>query len=171
MVTGPPLIAVTNPVTGSTVATEVLLLVHVPPGGMPAAVKNILVSPWHILLPTTPEPLAQLYTYTSVVVLQPVGNVYVMVATPADTPVTTPVTGSIDATDTGDELHVPPAGEPGNGILVPTHICELGMAAGRGLTVTVAELLQPVTASVKYMVASPGDTAKNNLDVAGVHPT
>lgn len=79
------------------------------------------------------------FTETVLVVLQPVGNVYVItVVHGPPTPVTTPV--AIPTTAQADELldQVPPAVASESEIVIPEHTTDGPViGAGRGLTVTV----------------------------------
>ena len=70
---------------------------------------------------------------------QPVGSVYVMLLTPADTPVSIPDVEPIVATLVLPLNHVPPAGMVDKVVVTPTQTAEEAVnAAGVGLTVNVA---------------------------------
>ena len=123
------------PSAAPAVAIAVLLLVHVPPL---VASDRVIVDPAQ----TGVEPViagGNGLMVTCVVILQPVASVYVIVANPAVTPVTTPVLVMV-ATDVLPLAHVPPPASdkvvvvPGHAIAVPD------IAAGNGLIVSVAVL-------------------------------
>jgi hypothetical protein len=127
----PVVIPVTRPEKEPTVATEVLLLVHTPPAGVP---DNVIVLETHIVVRLVMDGLA--FTVTVVVAEHPEGSVYVAVAIPALTPVTIPEADPIVATASGLMLHVPPAGvddkvveEPAQIVVIPV------MALAPGFTV------------------------------------
>jgi hypothetical protein len=123
------------------VATVVLLLLHVPP-----AVASL--SSVHEPSQTSNVPSIAVigFTVTTVVMEQPVGNVYVIVAVPPATPPTTPVTRSTVATEVGVLVHVPPPASV-NGVVEPwqTVVTPL-IAAGNGFTVIMVVAKQPVAA-------------------------
>jgi hypothetical protein len=130
----------TIPVEEPTVALAVVLLVHVPPV---VELKSVVVPPAHTLS-VPPIAAGRGFTVIDVVLWQPVGRLYVIVAVPVVTPVTVPVA---DPTATLLlPLHVPP------GVLFvkvtcdPTHTLVLPPAipAGKGFTVNVAVLKHPV---------------------------
>jgi hypothetical protein len=136
----PAVIPIITPELGSIVATDVLLLVHVPAA---FALASVAVKPSH----TDIEPViaAKGLTVIFVVAVQPVGRVYVIVAVPATIPVTTPVAETTVATEVLLLLHVPPVDVLVNAIVKPSHtVDEPDMAAGSGLTVITAVLIQPV---------------------------
>ena len=92
MVAVPAATPVTTPVEEPTVATEVLVLNHVPPGTISLRV---------IVLPVATAELPVIGATGSTVkvtVAMAVPTIYVIVAVPADTPVTTPVDEPIVAT-------------------------------------------------------------------------
>jgi hypothetical protein len=124
---------VTAPVVDPTVATTLLLLVQVPP---PLVLVNVTVLPIHTLAgPVIAAGTG--FTVIGVVLLHPVGKVYVIETTPAPTPVTTPVVEPTIAIEVEPLAHVPPPGEA-KVILAPTHTA-VGpvIAEGRGFTVIV----------------------------------
>jgi hypothetical protein len=83
-------------------------------------------------------------TVTVAVLRQPVGNIYDITDVPAETPVTTPV-ASIVATAGVALLHVPPAVASVRVVVDPMQTVSVPpIAAGKGLTVTVAVTRQPV---------------------------
>jgi hypothetical protein len=132
---------VTTPLPEPTVAIEVLLLLHMPPGSV---LDSVIVLPWQPV--DGPSIFAgALFTLTTVVVVQLVtAAVKVIAAVPLLTPVTIPVAAPIVATavlllahDNVEELFVSAA-------VVPTHTVVLpDIAAGGGLTVTIAVFMQP----------------------------
>jgi hypothetical protein len=80
--TPPP---VTTPEAEPTVATRLLLLLHVPPPG--ASVSDIVPPVHTVVAPIIAD--GNGLTVTTVVVKQPEGKVYVIVAVPVDGPVVT----------------------------------------------------------------------------------
>ena len=128
-----------------------LLVVHVPP----AVVEfNVVVKPTH----TANEGLAVITAglgliVITVVMIQPVGRVYVMTSvvplTPPFTPVTTPVEEPTVALPLL-ALHVPPPGVEFNVVVKPTQTAKPLFAVilvGLGLIDTVAVAIQPVAVS------------------------
>ena len=131
------------PGPGVIVATVVILLLHVPPG---VASLNVVFAPTQIVVAPTIG-AGSGFTTNDVVVIHPVPNVYVITVVPPGLapPVTNPVLVPIVATAVRLLLHVPP-GVPSLKVVVsPAHIVVLpDIAAGKGLTVTVTVLKQPV---------------------------
>ena len=133
----------TKPVDGLIVATVGSELLQAPPT---VADDNGVQKPIHVLA----KPVIGAgsgFTVTVVSTLQPVGNVNVIRAVPAETPVTTPVTASIAAIAGLALLHVP--GPPGEALLSvvidPTHTTGVpSIGSGFGFTVKVAATVQPV---------------------------
>lgn len=160
---------VTMPDEDPTVAIPVLLLLHMPPG-VPFVNGSIL--PTHTLqgLVDDGQGIATGVGHTVIVVTekQPVPNIYVIVATPAPTPVITPP-GLIVATVTGLLLHVP-GGMPSGGVAVtvvvePTHILLLPViviAEGFGKTVIREVTKQPVGTNAYDNTVVPRDTPLTN---------
>lgn len=131
MVGAPAATPVTTPVV-LTVASPVLLLLHVPPPGVEA---NVVARPAHTLgVPVMVEGVAT--TVNTAVVEQPVPNVYVIVALPVAPAVTTPVAEPMPATEVALLVHVPPGVASVNPVELPEQsVSEPAMAAGKGLTV------------------------------------
>lgn len=132
---------VSTPVEEIIVATDVLPLIHVPPA---VASLSVMAEPMH-----TPGPPVMAagsgLTVTAVVMIQVVGSVYVMVALPGATPVTTPVPEVTVAIAVLLLLHVPPKLPSDNINVDPWQKGTLpDMAAGNGLTVAVTVRIQPV---------------------------
>lgn len=142
----PGAMPVTTPV-GLTVATVVGAMVHTPPVGN---ADNDLVPPAQRgLLPVIGPGIP--FTVTIEVVF-PQEVWYVTVAVPADMPSTTPV-GLTVATVTGVMLHVPPAGDALNGIVVPAQNGILPVTApGPGLMPILAVSVSK-TNGAKQLVA------------------
>ena len=129
------------PVVRPIVATVVVLLVHVPPV---TASLNVMVPPMHT--PVGPRiDVGEGLTLITVVVQQPVGNLYVIVAVPRDTPVTIPLLIPTVATDVLLLVHVPPAVGSLIDMVAPTQTA-VGpvIVPGSGFTVTVIVAAQPV---------------------------
>jgi hypothetical protein len=124
------------------VATDGSRLDHAPPG---VPLVSGVQKPIHV----RGNPVIEAgngFTVTTIVVRQPVGNVNVIRAVPAETPVTTPVTASIAAIAGLALLHVP--GPPGEALLSvvidPTHTTGVpSIGSGFGFTVKVAATVQP----------------------------
>ena len=132
---------VTTPVDELTVATAGVALLQVPPA---VALLNVVVDPAHsVRVPVIAA--GRGLTVTVAVRKHPVGSVYDITEVPDDTPVTTPVAGSTVATAGVALLHVPPAVASPNVVVDPTHTERVPViAAGNGLTVTVAVREHPV---------------------------
>jgi hypothetical protein len=145
----------TNPEVSPTVAVAVLELLHVPPPVV--ASVNCVVPP----VQTTAEPAIAAgsgFTVKTAVIGQPGGTIYEMRDVPSVRPVTVPVAGSIVATAVLVLLHVPPVAASVNVVLAPTHNDrEPPIAGGVATTVTVVVVEQPVAATIKLIVAVPGD--------------
>jgi hypothetical protein len=90
-----------------------------------------------------PETDGALFTVTAYVLKQPPVDVYVIIAVPAVTPVTTPDAETV-AVAVLPLAHVPPAGELANVMLAPSHTFEGPiMSAGAAFTVTTLVRKQP----------------------------
>lgn len=144
IVTLPAATPLTTPVPAPTVATDVLLLVHVPPG---VVFVKVVAEPAH----TVEEPGViadgRAATVTVLVTLHP-ATVYDMTAVPTATPDTTPEPLT-DAMEALPLLHEPPVVALDNVALLPTQILtgvEGSMAAGLAFTVRVAVTKQVPTA-------------------------
>jgi hypothetical protein len=131
---------ITTPELGSTVATVVLSLVHVPPV---LALSNVTVNPSHTFI--VPVIAANGSTVMFAVIAQPVGSVYVIVVVPGTIPDTIPVDEVTVATDVLLLAHVPPVDVLPNVVVKPWQtVDEPVIVAGSGLTVTTAALIHPV---------------------------
>lgn len=128
MVTVPALTGVTRPVE-VTVAIAVLLLVQVPPAGVPVKDSGV---PIHVELP--PEIEAPDTTVIVRVALQP-PELYVMTTEPAAMPLTTPELLMV-AMDGLLLLHVPPPGVAVSDIVVPIQTLLLPLITALAFTVT-----------------------------------
>jgi hypothetical protein len=84
-------------------------------------------------------------TFSTIVFLHPVGSVYVIVADPAATPETTPLTEPTIATEVLPLLHVPPTDASDRVAVNPIQYTEVSppMGAGNGSTVTVVTAIHP----------------------------
>jgi len=139
ILTVPALTAVTTPETEPTVATLVLLLDHIPP---PVPV-NTTELPTHIALGPDIGP-GEGFTTMVTLALQPVDNVYMIVAEPGATPVTTPDDEPTVAMLVLLLVQTPPAvlfvsvmDDPAQTDVGPA------MATGLGFTVTTAVEMHP----------------------------
>jgi len=136
---------VTTPDIEPTVATDVFELVHMPPAGV---AESVVVLPVQIEAPGTPVAPTAItgtgLTVTSIVTKQPVARLYVIVATPGEMPVTTPVPETVAVPGAPDD-HVPPDGLLVRFTVLPTHTV-LGPEIGAGIGSTVITMLaeQPV---------------------------
>lgn len=131
----PPDTPVNTPVAEPIVATPVVPLIQVPPE---VASLSVIVDPSHTaVLPVIVA--GNGLTVTVVLVLQPVGNVYVITDVPVATPVTTPEEEPTVAIPVLPLVHVPPDEVLLNVVVDPTHTFVVPvMVAGNGFTVTVA---------------------------------
>ena len=85
-----------------------------------------------------------LLTVTTLVVIQLVGNVYVMIVVPGTEPITIPVAALIPATTVVLLVHTPPDVALDKGVGDDIHMLAVPvMAAGSGLTVMTREEIQP----------------------------
>ena len=109
-----------------------------PPG---VASFNVVVLPTHT--DAVPVIAATVLIVTIVVDTQPVGSRYDIVEMPAVKPFTTPLVNPIVATPGTVLLQVPPARASASVVLVPVHIDKLPVMGATGLTVTIADILQP----------------------------
>ena len=141
MVVVPAVTPVTTPEPETTVATEVLLLVHVPDG---VASLSVVVNPEH----TAKVPVifaGNGLTVITLVLIQPVGNVYVIVDVPATRPLTRPVPELTVAAVVLLLLHVPKGVASLNDVVRPAHtVADPVIATGNGLTVTGVVRIHPV---------------------------
>jgi hypothetical protein len=116
-----------------------LLLVHVP-----------LTFVRDVILPAqvTPAPVmdaGSAFTVTSAVFVQP-EDVYVTIAVPSDTPLTTPVVLPTEAIPLADELHVPADGVLPNVVVAPIHTLRvpvIGEGIAFTVTIVVSNAAQP----------------------------
>lgn len=144
MVALPPVTPVTIPVDEPTVAIAVLLLAHVPP---PASLR-VVVLPAHTVATPVIAPGSGL-TVTVVIRMQPVGNVYVIGALPADIPVTILLTDPIVAIPVAPLLHVPPRVALLSVVVLPSHTDVVpDIVDGKEFTVSDPVLWQPVLVSL-----------------------
>jgi hypothetical protein len=125
------------------VATDVVLLLHVPP---PVVLVSVVADPTH----TLKDPLIGFgagFTVTVVVAKQPPGAMYDMMAVPPDIPVMTPVVRPADATSALLLNQEPPASVLANVVVAPSHnVVVPVIAVGCAYIVTVnACVLVPLT--------------------------
>ena len=132
----------TTPVETPTVPTRPLLLLHVPPAGVPVSV--VVLPAQIVVVPVMGAGSA--FTVATAVLKQPLGDsLYVMVALPGVVPpVITPVPIPIVAVPVALLLHVPVPGLLVSVEVAPSHMLSVpAIGAGKGFTDTVAEMLQP----------------------------
>src|SRR6185312_13651484 len=136
----PGIMPVTIPDKESTAATAVLLLLHVPPGTISL---SVVFAPLHmVVIPVTGSSTG--YTVTVVIAMQADGEEYVIVAVPADIPVTAPAPSAV-ATVVAPLVHAPPASESLSCVLTPAHTWVVPhIADGNGSTVYTIVAIQPV---------------------------
>ena len=121
--------------------TAGLLLLHVPPEDV---VFSEVVKPTHTFIVPVIEAGNGL-TVAITTAKQPVGNVYDMVGLPAAPPLTIPDTIPTVACTVLLLLQLPPPVVSDKVVVEPTHTTGVPLiAAGTGLTVTVAVVKQPV---------------------------
>jgi hypothetical protein len=151
-VTDPVDTLVTNPAF-VTVATALLLLIHVPPeGGL-----KVMVDPKQSVADGTLTVGCCIVT-DAVVLLQPVAvSVNVNVTVPANTPVTKPAFVTV-ATVLSLLTQVPPV-DGVKFMVAPTHnVVDGALTVGCCIVTEAVVLLHPVVPSVKVKVAVPADT-------------
>jgi hypothetical protein len=141
-------------VPADTVATDVFEDDHVPPAGEPV---RVMVLPVQTL--DAPVMVGPALIVTDVVAEHPPA-VYVIVAEPPLTPVTTPPVLTV-AKAVFEDDHVPPAGEPVSVVVAPTHAVVVPVIVGVGLTVMViAPALQeapaPAVVTKTSLIATEG---------------
>ena len=124
---------------------------------LPPFAAVIVVLPQKAPLPAAVTVAANALTVTIPVILQPVGIVYVIPATPAANPFTIPVEEPIVAVPVAPEVQEPPAVPSVRLVEEPIHTAAVPViAAGRSLTVTVNVVIQPVPKEY-VIVAVPRD--------------
>lgn len=124
-----------------TVAVPVLLLLHAPPAGL---VANVVLAPTQMtVVPVIAAGL--IFTVSVTVLVHPLLPKHVIVAVPADTPVTTPVDNATVATATLELVHVEPTIDEPNVRFAPTQtVAGPGTEiAGAGNTVATLVVTQP----------------------------
>ena len=129
----------TRPLEEPTEAADGLLLVHMPPAGV---LVSIVEPPTHNEgLPDIGE--GPVVTVTTVVAWQPVARLYVIIAVPVATPVTTPDADTV-ATEGLVLLQAPPGVALDNVSEPPTQTLPLPvMGDGPAFTVTTTVAVQP----------------------------
>jgi hypothetical protein len=141
MVLVPLVMPVTTPVEAPMVATAGVVLDHTPPG---VALLRVPGVPTHTIpLPVIGAGAGVAITVTTAVTA-PDATLYVMVAVPAETPVTMPVDEPIDATDGVLDVQVPP-GVASARVVVPVaqtvNVPVIGAVVAPGFTVKLFELM------------------------------
>lgn len=136
----PVLMPDTTPDVRPIVATEVLVLVHVPPG---SELYRVDVNPSHtVVLPVIADGSG--CTVTAIVAKHPAGVVNLIVAMPAVIPVMIPVVAPAVAIVGLMLLHTPGVVASLSVIVLPTHTDGIPViAAGNGYTVTVVTTKHP----------------------------
>jgi hypothetical protein len=150
IVAEPDATPVTSPVMEFTVATAASSLVHTPPD---VVLVKIVVDPTHALfVPPMAASVGNALTFTVACALETqllVVTVYVIVAVPAATPVTTPVLEFTVATDALDDVQTPFAVALVKVVVEPAHTSVVPLiAATTGIalivTVVLAVAVQPL---------------------------
>jgi hypothetical protein len=120
------------------VATAVLLLLHVPPGVVSPKVVDV---PWHTLkMPVIAEGRPLIVTVT--ICVQPDPNEYVITDVPATAPHTVPK--PVTVIDGLLLVHVPPPAPSISDVQLSTHTCSTPpIGVGAVFTVTVVVAVQP----------------------------
>src|SRR4051812_41154478 len=110
---------VTTPVTACMVPTPAAAgsLLHIPPG---IPFVRFTANPAQTVC-EPPIAGGSVSTVITIVVMHPVGNVYVIIAVPADTPVTSPDARPATATDILPLVQVPPTIASCNVVVDATH--------------------------------------------------
>ena len=142
---------VTRPLAGSRVMPELVVL-HVPPAGESLNVTDEFTQT------CTPAVIAagSGATVTIAVAIHPLPFVKVIIAVPAATPVTMPLTGSIVATPVLPLVQLPLPDASLNDVLASGQTSIVpSIAEGSGFTVTTAVVIQPME-DVYVIVAVPG---------------
>ena len=129
------------PVPEPIVAIDVLLLDHAP-----NAVTSLKVV--KLLTHAVGEPVIGAgveVIFSTSVVIQPVGKVYVIVADPADIPVTIPVPDPTVATDVLLLVHIPPPEASVKADVDPMQYTDVvpPIGAGKAFTVNIVVAIQP----------------------------
>jgi len=111
--------------------------------GVPEPV-NVVVPPTQTV--NVPAMVGAAVTVTVAVRLQPLLFVYVITLVPAATPVTTPVLLTVATAGVADTHGFTAAGvpEPVNVVVEPIQTVNVPVIVGKGFTVTVAVMLQPL---------------------------
>ena len=141
MNTLPCVIPETSPVTESTVATALLLLVHKPP---------VIASDNNVTSPLQTWGLPEIesgngFTVSVNMLKQPSAKVYVITDVPTDTAVSMPVALLMVATVVSLEIQVMPVGEADNTVVPPAQVLvEPCIGLGWKFTVTAVVVLHPV---------------------------
>ena len=134
----------------STVATAVLLLLHVPPV---IASPNVIMEPAQTVVPPDIDGGIG-FTVTVIVLTQPEPSIYVIIVVPGATPVTVPKASTV-ALAVLLLLHVPALVTSINIVVAPTHTLVTPLIdEGNGFTVKAAVVLQPV-GNLYEMIAVP----------------
>ena len=163
--------AVHRPVAASIEATDVVPLDHAPPT---VELLSVAVCDWHNAnVPVIAPGVGS--TVNVMVVKQPDGNVYVIVAVPgagvADTPVTTPVPIPTLAVAGALLVHVPPAVGCVRVVVSPSHT-DVAPTIGAGAAVTVATTVLVQPALNEYVtIVVPADTPYRTPVVEPMVPT
>ena len=160
MITAPADMPLTIPVL-DTVATDVLLEVHALVVAAVAEPVNCVVAPTQIAV--FPEIVGRALTVIVVLTVQLLLFVYVIVAVPADTPVTTPVFDTIATAGVPDThgVVVAAVAEPVNAVVEPTQTEFDPVIVGNAFTVTVTVVVQPLL-FVYVITDVPADTPVTN---------
>lgn len=133
MVAVPALPPVTCPVVELIAAVEGLLLLQIPP---PAPLVSVMELPLH----TVPDPdiaVGVVFAVMVLVAMHPVEGVKVIVATPAELPVTTPLAAPTPAVGVELLLQVPVPELAVNVMLLPTHTPAGPPIVGAAFTVII----------------------------------
>ena len=145
VITGVPVATpVTIPVPATTVASPELLLVHMPP--LVPSVRGMVAPIQTEVVPVIAA--GDALTVIGVIALHPPLMVYVILAVPAETPVTTPVPDITVAIAVLPLLHAPPDVVLLNVVVKPVQTVAIPVFVGNDETVTTVELAQPIPVNV-----------------------
>ena len=133
----PPATPLTTPVLAPTVATEVLLLLHVP---TPSSLSVAVPLTHKVSEPAIADGAGLTVTVS---VLEQVAVVYVIVAVPAARPLTTPLVPTVTEPVPSVLLHVPPSDPSLRFVVEPWQILGLPVIGDIVPTFTVTVVTQP----------------------------
>jgi len=150
----PAAIPLTRPVFEPTVASNVLLLVHVPP---PELFVSVVVAPTHTVL-APPIVAGEVFTVTLVTAKQPEGTVYVMSGVPAETPLTAPLPAPTVASPVFELLHTPPPVPLANIVVRPVQTTGVPVLAAGVVFTVIGNITKQPAGNVYDILGVPAVT-------------